>query len=267
MSNAYIEIRDEPDTATDRGNDLEMHGSDAGSANIPPSIGLSSSAASSAAPASSAQPEPDVCRICRTEDDRHLLITPCNCSGSLAHVHSSCLERWIATRPLTEEEQQRMQLERQQAEREAEDDERFQNNSQLSSSLQLLAVRDGRLTCEICHSEYRIDIEWIFQFQFRRCLEWQSLGHFCEMIIVLGILAIGAAFIPVLSNRPNEQPLFSDGSDQYLIPMIAASLILLASITLWKVFQRWKRANSTIKIRPYNRPHGINLAPNRAAAT
>lgn len=36
-----------------------------------------------------------VCRICHTSSELENLISPCNCKGSLAFVHLSCLERWL----------------------------------------------------------------------------------------------------------------------------------------------------------------------------
>ncbi|XP_050356553.1 uncharacterized protein LOC126777542 [Nymphalis io] len=36
----------------------------------------------------------NVCRICMTRG-RERLISPCNCKGSLANVHLSCLQRWL----------------------------------------------------------------------------------------------------------------------------------------------------------------------------
>ncbi|CAH1981945.1 unnamed protein product [Acanthoscelides obtectus] len=36
-----------------------------------------------------------VCRICHTNTVNEGLISPCNCKGSLAYVHLSCLERWL----------------------------------------------------------------------------------------------------------------------------------------------------------------------------
>nr|XP_022915020.1 E3 ubiquitin-protein ligase MARCH3-like [Onthophagus taurus] len=36
-----------------------------------------------------------VCRICQTFSKQELLISPCNCKGSLAYVHLSCLEKWL----------------------------------------------------------------------------------------------------------------------------------------------------------------------------
>lgn len=36
-----------------------------------------------------------VCRICQANTAHENLISPCNCKGSLAYVHLSCLERWL----------------------------------------------------------------------------------------------------------------------------------------------------------------------------
>ncbi|KAJ8974315.1 hypothetical protein NQ317_010911 [Molorchus minor] len=35
------------------------------------------------------------CRICHTNPPNETLISPCNCKGSMAYVHLSCLERWL----------------------------------------------------------------------------------------------------------------------------------------------------------------------------
>jgi hypothetical protein len=38
-----------------------------------------------------------MCRICHCEESTagKSLITPCNCSGTLRHVHQSCLQKWL----------------------------------------------------------------------------------------------------------------------------------------------------------------------------
>ncbi|RWS17032.1 hypothetical protein B4U79_17847 [Dinothrombium tinctorium] len=35
------------------------------------------------------------CRICLRREQRHNLITPCLCRGSLRYVHGLCLKQWI----------------------------------------------------------------------------------------------------------------------------------------------------------------------------
>ncbi|XP_014608865.1 PREDICTED: E3 ubiquitin-protein ligase MARCH3-like [Polistes canadensis] len=36
-----------------------------------------------------------VCRICHTNTVKEPLVSPCRCKGTLAHVHLSCLEKWL----------------------------------------------------------------------------------------------------------------------------------------------------------------------------
>ena len=36
------------------------------------------------------------CRYCLCEDNKENLIDPCNCQGTLKHVHSSCMGKWIS---------------------------------------------------------------------------------------------------------------------------------------------------------------------------
>ncbi|KAK8786442.1 hypothetical protein V5799_023780 [Amblyomma americanum] len=39
-----------------------------------------------------------ICRICHDEEGQEPLLSMCKCSGSMALVHVSCLERWLNTR-------------------------------------------------------------------------------------------------------------------------------------------------------------------------
>ena len=92
-----------------------------------------------------------ICRICASDDLQHLLIEPCNCTGSVSHVHTECLERWIRHR-----------------------------HGEL----------DAKLCCEICHGRYRILIRTIFEYNTQRffCTA-KSVGHLCE-ISVLSLLTL-----------------------------------------------------------------------------
>uniref|UniRef100_A0A8D8WH84 E3 ubiquitin-protein ligase MARCH3 n=1 Tax=Cacopsylla melanoneura TaxID=428564 RepID=A0A8D8WH84_9HEMI len=38
-----------------------------------------------------------VCRICHEDDTNEKLISPCECIGTLAMVHTNCLEKWLST--------------------------------------------------------------------------------------------------------------------------------------------------------------------------
>ena len=43
----------------------------------------------------SAEVESDVCRICHSNDEIEILISPCLCTGSVKFVHHSCLMSWL----------------------------------------------------------------------------------------------------------------------------------------------------------------------------
>ncbi|XP_014274860.1 uncharacterized protein [Halyomorpha halys] len=45
----------------------------------------------------STTPEPYFCRICHQRSLSERNLTPCNCRGTMAYIHKSCLERWLAT--------------------------------------------------------------------------------------------------------------------------------------------------------------------------
>ena len=42
---------------------------------------------------------PSQCRFCLEEEDDPPLIRPCKCTGTLAHVHPHCLQRWLQMAP------------------------------------------------------------------------------------------------------------------------------------------------------------------------
>ncbi|XP_014253488.1 E3 ubiquitin-protein ligase MARCH3-like isoform X2 [Cimex lectularius] len=48
-------------------------------------------------PAKSCSSVASVCRICHEAETPETLISPCECSGTMALVHVSCLERWLST--------------------------------------------------------------------------------------------------------------------------------------------------------------------------
>ncbi|XP_040914183.1 E3 ubiquitin-protein ligase MARCHF3-like [Toxotes jaculatrix] len=43
-----------------------------------------------------AAPEDTVCRICHDSGGQEELLSPCECSGTLATIHRSCLEHWLS---------------------------------------------------------------------------------------------------------------------------------------------------------------------------
>ena len=38
-----------------------------------------------------------ICRFCLEEGTEEDFIAPCNCDGSMKHVHTVCLEKWVET--------------------------------------------------------------------------------------------------------------------------------------------------------------------------
>ena len=93
---------------------------------------------------------PYICRICRTEEsDVRSLLSPCHCSGSLAHVHAACLLQWIESRPAADP----------MAVMSALDASASSTSSSLlsaSSSSSVEPVSSSAHVCELCQSQYRI---------------------------------------------------------------------------------------------------------------
>ncbi len=44
----------------------------------------------------SAMPENPMCRICHDSGAQEELLSPCECSGTLATIHRRCLEHWLS---------------------------------------------------------------------------------------------------------------------------------------------------------------------------
>jgi hypothetical protein len=136
---------------------------------------LSSASPTPHQPTAEAAAAPRVCRICGSGEDPHLLISPCNCSGSLEHVHTTCLQMWISTRP----------------QRNAALNAAAVGASPHGAALALVnggggagggrAGDDQKLVCEICHAHYRLTIQYTFKFEWSRCARCDSLGHVFEL--------------------------------------------------------------------------------------
>jgi len=172
--------------------------------------------------------EGSACRICGSSDNSPELITPCECSGSLRMVHTSCLQRWILIRPSTPS----------------------RSNSILPGQ------QDPRLCCEICHTDYHVKVVYLFEFSWRRCCAWASLGHTVEFAVLLILMAVCLAMWPIIvkGHPSGGDPAFgSEDADKIAVPLISVIMVILTCITLRKVFARWKRANSAVEIRPTNR--------------
>jgi len=147
-------------------------------------------------------------------------------------VHTHCLQRWILSRPTRLDEN---------------------GNPRIVNIRAAPNNEDGRFTCEICHSDYRIRVTYTFVFSKQRCCTWRSLNHVFELVILLVMLGVCIAMWPLLSRRsdPTQEGAFGSGqADNVIIPLISIVMVLLTLFTLYKVFNRWKRANSVIDILP-----------------
>ena len=47
--------------------------------------------------------EAGVCKVCLFDDSdpNNPLISPCNCAGSMKHIHLQCLQTWLASRMIS----------------------------------------------------------------------------------------------------------------------------------------------------------------------
>jgi len=89
---------------------------------------------------------------------------------------------------------------------------------------------DGRFTCEICHTDYRIRVHYEFQCSRDRCLGFNSLGHVFEMFLLLIMIGICGAMLPIMNKRidkeeEDKQHLFSEQADKILFPVIVTLLV------------------------------------------
>jgi len=136
-------------------------------------------------------------------------------------VHCSCLQRWIITRPNND-----------------------QRNDQQSN--------DSRFVCEICHTQYRIQVEYRFKFSWSRCCSSQSLGHTFELVVLFIMMVVCLCLWPILmKKRDSQDSWFGSGStDSILIPLVSIVMTILTILTVIKVAKRWIRANSELAVLP-----------------
>lgn len=114
----------------------------------------------------------DICRMCQVDEPNQLLLNVCDCSGSLSHVHSTCLEQWIKLRP---------------------DGLKF-------DSLQNAEVE--RVTCELCKVPYRVRIARSLSFNWQLLSKRDLITVMIELLILLGLLiAFNVAVQVVLAIR------------------------------------------------------------------
>eukprot|EP01083_Nonionella_stella_P095116 266960_1 len=181
-----------------------------------------------------------LCRICsENETSGEMLFEPCACAGSIAQVHVSCLERWIFSRPGYDA---------------------------------VLRERDGEVTdtsgnprfiCETCRHPYRVVAEPQFVCSCRKLCSFVAVGHFCEMVLMIMVAVLCVVMWPIIIHFSEESHNFLFGSktaDISVTAIISAIVVLATIFTIRKVWRRWVRACSVIRIHPINpkQPHRLS---------
>jgi heme/copper-type cytochrome/quinol oxidase subunit 2 len=90
------------------------------------------------------------------------------------------------------------------------------------------------------------------------------------MFVLVIMLAVCLGMWPLLrSSRRREaeaqQQDSSSGSDSFIILVISMLMVVLTLFTMWKVYKRWRRANSVVTIAPLAAEQPPRLAGAHAA--
>ena len=182
------------------------------------STSLKSSPQTSPILASSSAASPSlICRICRSEEtDARLLLSPCLCSGSLAHVHGECLLRWIDSRPAADPLSIVSEL--------------ATPALSLSSSTPPSAPQTADVpshVCELCHAAYRV--RYTYTAQPVSCN--RALFHLTLDSLLVALL-LGLSLMLILALPPSTQRWVWWGSVLSFCGFATLSLVLV----LWRFY-------------------------------
>lgn len=140
------------------------------------------------------------CRICGSKDSTNKsLIRPCDCSGSIAHIHRACLEKWILLRP-----------------------------GETS-----YGIDSSRLHCELCRVKYRVQLIEKKRISCRRVLSCTTCFFTCEIAILIAIAFMlilflpGVALLPKTSSAPGGIPNASDIPASVTVTLLLFILLIL----------------------------------------
>lgn len=150
------------------------------------------------------------CRICGggQVEDLGELISPCVCKGSLARVHTECLEKWILARPNT--------------------------NSQ-----------HEMLVCEICNSRYRVSLVRSLSCDTENLCSWSALVHSAEALTLTCCIAcVLYIFVLVFPSFASE----TDKAGLALIVWFLLILLFLSLFAFYRLIRRWYKIASTLAI-------------------
>lgn len=106
-------------------------------------------------------------------------------------------------------------------------------------------------SCGQCHDIYRVSIRYHFLLEWTRCLSFRSLGHAFEFVIVILMIFCCISVIYMFHSRdliPQTHSSHESQTARYMIYTLFGITIILVPLTLMKVYQRWKLANSEAEI-------------------
>eukprot|EP00295_Goniomonas_pacifica_P041595 CAMPEP_0175980132 /NCGR_PEP_ID=MMETSP0108-20121206/46631_1 /TAXON_ID=195067 ORGANISM="Goniomonas pacifica, Strain CCMP1869" /NCGR_SAMPLE_ID=MMETSP0108 /ASSEMBLY_ACC=CAM_ASM_000204 /LENGTH=336 /DNA_ID=CAMNT_0017310559 /DNA_START=53 /DNA_END=1063 /DNA_ORIENTATION=- len=158
------------------------------------------------------QPEEDCpaeCRICRMDETDGPLISPCECRGSIALVHTACLQQWVETR----------------------------------------GESDQQLTCEVCHQPYRVSMKRQLICQFHKLCGVSSLGEYFScttMIIVMGFIPI-MSWMLCMNKAQTDVNAMTFG-DRASVASTELIMLVGFVVAMRKTFIHWRRANQVTRL-------------------
>ncbi|CAI7865012.1 unnamed protein product [Closterium sp. NIES-53] len=139
------------------------------------------------------------------------MVKPCACGGTMGRVHLRCLQQWI--------ERRRMD-----------------------------GCDHDALTCEVCRSPYRLRIHERLDLTWERLCSYASISFYAEFCTICATLAsmVFLFFLIVIGDSDEEGRELS----LFAAVVVAACVITLGILTLFKVTSRWRQAISVPLLSP-----------------
>ncbi|CAI5953203.1 unnamed protein product [Closterium sp. NIES-65] len=147
----------------------------------------------------------------RAETGGARMVKPCACGGTMGRVHLRCLQQWI--------ERRRMD-----------------------------GCDHDALTCEVCRSPYRLRIHERLDLTWERLCSYASISFYAEFCTICATLAsmVFLFFLIVIGDSDEEGRELS----LFAAVVVAACVITLGILTLFKVTSRWRQAISVPLLSP-----------------
>ncbi|GJP38075.1 hypothetical protein CLOM_g22521 [Closterium sp. NIES-68] len=139
------------------------------------------------------------------------MVKPCSCGGTMGRVHLRCLQQWI--------ERRRMD-----------------------------GCDHDALTCEVCRAPYHLRIHERLDLTWERLCSYASISFYAEFCTICATLAsmVFLFFLIVVGDTDAEGRELS----LFAAVVVAASVITLGILTLFKVTSRWRQAISVPLLSP-----------------